>query len=299
MKRWYNIVKILSFCLFWLSWLIVFAQESTLVRAQQLYQAKKIDQAKLAIDSAIMHPDTKNKAETWTIRSFIYFDMYKVSEKLLLNSSLRDTILKSLNTSNNLNPDPDYKANNYKLLNSISGHYFNIGKRLLEDSTNAEKSLQAYNKFKEIGKKTDPNKNFKTEDVQYHLAVGSLFSEKYNKNNEDQKSFEIAKLNLMKVIQIDSNVVSANSNMGIMYFNSGANLFMSIGEYDITKLEFVQDNAVKLFKQAEYFMLKVYRIDNKNTKAVEALYYIYKALNEDAKREMFKAKCKELMIKTE
>ena len=59
----------------------------------------------------------------------------------------------------------------------------------------------------------------------------------------------------------------------------------------------VQENIIKLAKQAEQFIIKVYKVDNENVKAVEALHSIYKMLNDKAKEEEFKKKCKELNIK--
>jgi hypothetical protein len=56
---------------------------------------------------------------------------------------------------------------------------------------------------------------------------------------------------------------------------------------------------VKLAKQAEQFIVRAYTQDNKNPKAVEALFYIYRMLLDFKRSEEFKLKCKELGIDVE
>jgi Tfp pilus assembly protein PilF len=76
-----------------------FAQTDRLNRAQQLLQSKNADLAKLAIDSVIVNPETKGDYISWTTRAYIYFEIYKRSDKLKLNSPIRDTIVSSLKIS--------------------------------------------------------------------------------------------------------------------------------------------------------------------------------------------------------
>src|ERR1700733_126353 len=81
-----------------------FAQVDKLSRAQDLYQAKKPDLARPAVDSVVRHPDTKKDYVSWTTRAFIYYEIYKRTDKNKLNSALRDTIISSLKVSYSLKP---------------------------------------------------------------------------------------------------------------------------------------------------------------------------------------------------
>ena len=130
------------------------------------------------------------------------------------------------------------------------------------------------------------------------MAVGSLYSDIFNKDNKNTNAQEVAKLALLKVLDMQPENPSANINLGIMYYNQAVNLGKGL-DYgaDFNQIDVVQENIVKLAKQAEQFIIKVYKLDNKNVKAVEALHSIYKMLNEKAKEEEFKKKCKELNIK--
>jgi len=275
-----------------------FAQNDKLNRANQLLQAMSIDQAKLAIDSVIVHPETKGDFVSWTTRAYIYFAIYKRTDKLKLNSALRDTIISSLIISNFLKPDETFASNNKKLLSNIAAGYFNLSKVLLMDSVNYKRSIIAYNAFKQNFVLAEPNTNFNSRDIEYNLAVGSLYSDIFNKDNKNVTAQDIAKLALFKVLDIQPENPSANINLGIMYYNQAVNLGKGL-DYgaDFSQIDVVQENIVKLAKQAEQFIIKVYKVDSKNLKAVEALHSIYKMLNDKAKEAEFRTKCKELNIK--
>lgn len=298
MSKWRNIIKIFTYGILMLCVVNGFAQNDKLNRAQQLLQEKNVDQAKLAIDSVILHSETKGDFVSWTTRAYIYFEIYKRTDKQKLNSALRDTVISSLKRSNALKPDETFSTNNKKLLSNLAAGYFNLSKALLMDSINYKRSLIAYNRFKENFIIAEPGTNFMARDVEYYLAVGSLYSDIFNKNNKNTEAQETAKIALLKVLDMQPENPSANINLGIMYYNQAVNLGKEL-DYgaSFNQIDVVQENIIKLAKQSEQFIIKVYIVDNKNVKAVEALHSIYKMLNEKAKEEDFKKKCKELNIK--
>ena len=279
----------------------LYAQEEKLNRAQLLLRSKapgSIEAAARAIDSVVVHPQTKNDFVSWTTRAFVYFEIYKLNDKFILNSPTRDTIISSLNISNKLQPDSGYFIQNNKLLINLAKNYFNLSRALLQDSTNSERSELAYNRYKKIYRSVDPKMDFTSDDIKYYLAMGSQYSAVFIKDNNDNKSQEIAKVALLKVLEMDPDNSTANINIGLMYYNQAANLSKSL-DYgaDFSQIDIVQENMVKLAKQAEQFIHKVYANDSKNLKAVEALYYIYRMLNDTPKSDDFKKKGEELGIK--
>ncbi|PBQ33343.1 hypothetical protein CNR22_16680 [Sphingobacteriaceae bacterium] len=279
----------------------LWSQEDRLVRAQQLMRAKapgSIESAAKAIDSVIVNPQTKKDYVSWTTRAFIYFQIYKANDKQKLNSSYRDTIINSLIVSNSLQPDSSYLVQNNSLLTNLAKNYFNISRTLLQDSMDADRSIIAYGRYKSISRLVDPSMDFKTDDIKYYLALGSQYSAVFIKDNNDAKSQEIAKVALLKVLELQPENPTANINIGLMYYNQAVNLSKSL-DYgaDFSQIDIVQENMVKLAKQSEQFIYKVYANDNKNLKAIEALYYIYRMLNEPAKSDDFKKKGEELGIK--
>ncbi len=279
----------------------VYSQEEKLYRARVLLDSKipaNIELARLCVDSLVLDSVTKDDFISWTLRSFIYFDIYKRTEKNKLNSDLRDTIISSILKSNRLNPDETYAGNNKKLLQNIGAGYFNLAKKMLEDSVNEEKSLIAFNRFKEIYKILEPDINFKQKDIEYNLTIGSIFSEIFIKDNNNTKAQNTAKVALLKVIELDPSNESANINLGLMYYNQAVNLSKEL-DYgaDFTQIDFIQENMIKLAKQSEQFIFKVYSKNNKNVRSVEALFYLYRMLLDEPKSDEFKKIAIELGVK--
>ena len=279
----------------------VYSQEEKLYRARVLLDSKipaNIELARLCVDSLVLDSVTKDDFISWTLRSFIYFDIYKRTEKNKLNSVLRDTIISSILKSNRLNPDETYAGNNKKLLQNIGAGYFNLAKKMLEDSVNEEKSLIAFNRFKGIYKILEPDINFKQKDIEYNLTIGSIFSEIFIKDNNNTKAQNTAKVALLKVIELDPGNESANINLGLMYYNQAVNLSKEL-DYgaDFTQIDFIQENMIKLAKQSEQFIFKVYSKNNKNVRSVEALFYLYRMLLDEPKSDEFKKIAIELGVK--
>lgn len=275
------------------------AQEDKLIRAQELLRAKKVNEAKLAIDSVIVHPQTSSDFRSWTVRAFIYFDLYKQTDKFKLHSDLRDTVLSSIKISNSLKPDTSFKDQNKKLAVNLGRGYFNLATKILYDSLNYERSLKAYMSYKEVMGWAEPSEaNIK--EVEYYLGVGSLFADIFIKDNKNTKAGDIAKVALMKVLEIQPNNVTANLDMGLIYYNQGADLSRSLdyGE-SFDQIDIVMENMIKLGKQSEQFIAKAYSIDNNNTRAIEALFYVYRMLNDIPKSDEFKKKGVEKGIKFE
>lgn len=292
-----NIFRFLLMSILMLSGMGLLAQVDKLDRARQLLQAKDADNAILAIDSVVVHPDTKNDYVAWTTRAFIYFEKYKRSERLKLYSPLRDTVVSSIKRSMKLKPDEDYTTNNRKLITTIASGYYNLAKTLLQDSLDDVRSLRAYNKFRETYVLGEPGANMVAKDIEYYLAVGSIFSDIFINDNSNEKAKNTAKVALLKVLELQPDNAAAKINMGLMHYNQAVNITKSIPpDVEIYELEIIQENIVKLAKQAEQYILPVYKADPKNAKAVHALYYIYRLLLEPKKMDEFKVKCKELGI---
>jgi hypothetical protein len=246
----------------------------------------------------IRHPETKSDPMVWTMRAYIYFEIYKRSDKFKLNSPLRDTIISSVKQSNALKPDAEYLANNKKLNLVMAAGLYNLSAKLLQDSISSERSLKAYTKSKEIAKSVRPDSNFTTADIEYYNTVGSIFSDVFNRDNNDLKAQDKAKVGLLKVLELQPDNGRANYNLGIMYYNQAVNLGKSL-DYgaDISQIDVIQESIIKLAKQSEQLIDKVYKKEPKNLKAIEALYFIYRMLNDNAKTEEFKKKCTENGIK--
>lgn len=275
------------------------AQIESLARAQSLLntrQPDKIDLAVLVIDSVAKNKATKSDFLCWTTRAAIYYEVYKRADRYKLNSALRDTIISSIHQSDKLKPDSATKVYNQKLLTTLAKGYFNMNAHLLQDSGNSERSLIAYNRYKALYIEVYPNYDFKSEDIQYYLAVSTVFNDKYSKDSSE-KTILVSKKAYEKVLEIDPENRSANLGIGLLNYNEATVLIKQLEyEVELDQIEVVQDNVVKLAKQSEQYILKVYNANKSDPKAVEALYYVYRMLMDKVKFEDFKKKCAELGI---
>ncbi len=275
------------------------AQIESLARAQTLLNTKqpdKIDQAVLAIDSVTKHKDTKGDFISWTTRAAIYYEVYKRADRYRLNSPIRDTIISSIHQSERLKPDSISMVYNQKLLVTLAQGYYNMNIRFLQDSGNAEKSLIAYNRYKTMYKGVFPKTDFRAKDIEYYLAVSTVYNDKYAKDSSE-KTIQVSKEAYVKVLEIDPNNRSANLGIGLLNYNEATVLIRKLEyEVELDQIEVVQDNVVKLAKESEQYILKVYNANKSDAKAVEALYYVYRMLMDKVKFEDFKKKCSELGI---
>ncbi len=269
---------------------VSFAQMDKLERVMECIKAKDVMCAKNAVDSAFMSAEVRKDAQAWYYRAFVYFELAK-KEKLSLRSAYRDTSLNSIRISNTLKPEQTVKDATNQILKKHSETYYNMAIKLLYDSLTYERSNIAYKKYKEYYSAVDTAFDFKAKDIEYYSGVGSHFADLFNNNNTKSEYGEFAKLALMKVLDLDPKNVSATFNLGIVYYNQGVNLINSMDlDTPLDKLEVIQDNSTKLFKQSLPFMSKVYQLDPKNQKALESLRQIYQALNDTEKSLEFNKK---------
>lgn len=263
-----------------------------LFEAQKLCNEKKFELAIPIIDKVIIHPETDKDPASWHIRAFAYLQTYK--QQGVGNTSklyLLDTALVSTIQSMKLDATGEYKANNETFIKNGAASYYKLCNILLQDSLNSSKSEECYLNYKKYTAIINPTFDLKTKDIEYYNTTGSLFADLYMKNNFNQKYGDIAKTALLKVLDLDSKNISANINLGILYYNQGATL-MRMMDYDVdlAQLDVIQENAKKLFKQSLPFMIKVYELDPNAEKALESLQGIYSALLDEEKANEFKQK---------
>lgn len=273
------------------------AQIKSYNRAVELYQSKQFDPARVVIDSVVLHPETAKDPMAWIQRGFIYYELYKTTDRIKsgsawvdykLESALRDTSIQSILKGLTFNPDDDLKANGPKLLLNYANAYYRMANLYLVDSANAEKSQLAFTKHLVLWKLSDPKADEKARQIEYYKAVGSYFTEVVNKNSKDTKAQETAKSALLKTLDLDPNNLSANINLGVLYCNQAISLIENTDVPEIKELELVQENAVKLFKQSLPFLQKAYLLNPKNRTAVSGLYQVHRGLYEVEKSESYR-----------
>ncbi|MFO0321418.1 MAG: hypothetical protein ACK504_03215 [Bacteroidota bacterium] len=271
---------------------LYYSQNDSLYKAQSLCNEKKFEQVIPIINKIVLNPETSSDPAAWHIRSYAYLQTYKQDRSANFSRiNLLDTAMVSAIKSLALDAKGEYKENNESFIKNGAASYYKLCTILLQDSLNPNSSEKLYLKYKKYTSIVNPTFDFKQKDIEYYNATGGLFGDLYTKNNFKQKYGDLAKLALLKVLELDSKNISANINLGILYYNQGATLMREL-EYDtkLEQLEVVQENAKKLFKQSLPFMIKVYELQPKDARAIESLEGIYSALLDDVKANEFKRK---------
>jgi hypothetical protein len=275
------------------------AQNDSLVSALKSLQAGNLDKAKAAIEAAIKHPETSNDAQAWYLRGFIYKDIYKTREESNKMSPARETAYLSFRKSLELDSSKSNRESNIASLKFLAAKYFNDAASTL-DTTNYNISIKNFDKYKELMGYVDPAASMVPKDIEFNLAIASVYTKIYESNRKTKTAFfDLAKASYAKVLSLDPNNLSANYHMGILYYNQAVeiinrNIEESEWDIDLVKLEQIQDNSIALFKQSLPFMQKAYELDPNKRETLEGLTGIYFSLNEFEKSNEFKQRLEEI-----
>lgn len=269
---------------------VSFGQVDKLNDAQKLIQEKKYSQAIYILEQASRHEETKNDPQTYYFRAIAYSNYYKQLGNMSPSTCvLLDTALNSALKSIRLNADSELKKENLQIIENLSKKYFNIATYYLMDTVKRDDFISEayYQKFKTTTLLVNPQFNFKDNDIKYYNAVGTIYADKFS-STFVQKYSDVAKAALLEVLLIDPKNISANINMGIIYYNQGAKLIRDIEvDIDMENLYVIQDNAAKILKQSLPFMTKAYELQPKDKRLLEGLAGIYHQLNDEEKSKKY------------
>lgn len=249
-------------------------------QANEFYKAQNFEQAKIAIDSAIGTSE-RYDSQTWQLRGLIYRNLDKpnhlFNSEIAIESFVRAKKVDSTNVYTT-------KINEY-IKNTLIKNYYNISVKLLLEEKDFEKSEEYYSIYKtHYLALLDPMYSFKTSDVDYYNTVAVQYITKVDFAEPSKKGAlrEKAILNCSKVLAIDSLDYKANFNMGIIYYNLGADYIM-IADPEITVEELMmnQKRAEDSFLKALPLLNNADRIQPGTMEVYEGLMGCYYGLNND------------------
>ena len=242
------------------------------------YQAKTYDSAKFWVDSAIISNEKAN-SQTWQLRGLIYRKL-ESSE----NKDYRGIAIESFLEARNVDTEGKHKE-------KIDGYLYNTIIRYYNDAVTqlGEKDLEgsekSYTNYKEkFLAHVDLNKDFKSNDIEYYNALGSEYlkligtlsgEDKVKKTMKGVAFFE-------KVLSLDPNQFQPNFNVGIMFYNNGADLIMNMDPLTpIEEIPVIEENAQNSFKEALPFLLEAHSMQTDRTDVIEAITGCYYGLQDD------------------
>jgi len=272
-------MRYISFILIAVSASLSFGQTWTW-QANDFYKAQNYEQAKIAIDSAIGTAE-RYDSQTWQLRGLIYRNLEGSNQLYYSQIAIESFVRAKKVDSTNIYTA---KINEY-IKNTLIKNYYNVAVQLLLEDKNFEKSEEFYTIYKKnYLALIDPMYSFKSSDVDYYNTVAVQYITKVDFAEPPKKSSlrEKAIENCAKVLAIDSLDYKANFNMGIIYYNLGADYIM-IADPEITMEQLMenQKRAENAFLKALPLLNNADRIQPGTMEVYEGLMGCYYGLNND------------------
>jgi hypothetical protein len=244
-------------------------------KAYEFYQAKQFDSARVWLDSAVVSPERFN-SQTWQLRGLVYRKLESD-----VNMNYRDISIESFVQARNVDSTGTYKEKiDGYLYNTIIRYYndavVNMNEGKLDDS---EASYVAYkDKYK---KYVDTGFDFKKNDIEYYNALGGNYLKLVQQLEGEEKAKQVAKgVHYFEIVlEHDPNQFMPNFNVGIMYYNQGADLIMNMDP--LTPMEDVpaiEAKAQQGFENALPYLLKANTLEPERKDVIEAITGCYYGL---------------------
>lgn len=274
--------------------------QNKLTFAVQALQNGDLKKAQELIDAAKEDTLFSKDARTWYYRGFIYKELYKQDEKDSKTSAFRNTSVESFKQAFNLNKEGEIFESTKKNLIYLASTIFNDAATSFNPDE-YQLAIKNYESYKEIMKFVDPNIDFTDRDIQFKLALATTYTQmaEAETTRSDEKMEKV--MNLYKeVLAVDSNNVSANYNMGILYYNEGVDIVNNMDySADLADLNRIQEEIYILLRKSLPYMKKAYDLNPNRKETLIGLQGIYYSLNDTDKSESFKKKLEQIKAQKE
>ena len=255
----------------------VYAQVHT-IKANECYKAKDYNCAQANIDSAITSSERFN-SQTWQLRGLIYLKLEEAKGK-----DSRDIAIESFVQARNLDSTGVHTDKIANFIKNAVIRYYNDAVVYLEkgDLENSESSYVLYKgKFK---KYLNPKQDFGQQDIEYYNALGSEYLKLVPRLSGDEKAKKVAKgIHFFELIlKQDTTLFQPNFNVGIMYYNDGADLIMNMDPLTpIEEIPIIEERAQQGFRNALPFLHRAHRIEPERLDVIEAIAGCYYGLQDN------------------
>lgn len=256
------------------------AQPEKVSEALRYYQKGDLDAAKETIDMAVKNEQTANQAKAWYYRGFIYKEIYK-KELTNPNSPSRIEAVMSFKRSILLDKDKKYTKDCKVNVKYLATSFYNDAVRALS-SRNHQTAIASYKKYKDAVRIAEPLINLDGKNIKFYKAIASLYTNIYESDKGNNVEFFMkAKEAYEKVLKIDHLELSANYNLGILFYNKAVDIINgSDYDIDLVALSDIQDTSIVLLKYSLPYMETAYRLQPENENTLLGLSGIYFGLNE-------------------
>ncbi len=276
------------------------AQVSYVNRAFEAYKKGEIAIACTYSDSSVMEVGSPSDPQTWLIRGFVYYDKFTKLDKMSRDAESRDVAEEAFSKILELDTAGNFTEKANKGLYNIAVSYNNEAARSMNDK-DYHLAGESFDNFRRLMKIARPNVDLRAKNIEFYNSLGFILHATYNSDKKGQAELWDKAIDAYsKTLEIDSLNVDANYEIGILYYNKGVDLLLSIPEDGSMEVIFdTQDKTVVLFLKSRPYMVKAHQLDPKNIDILTGLEGIDYELNQPEKVEMWRKKKKELQESNE
>jgi hypothetical protein len=260
------------------------AQVDVLSKAVDFYDNEQYDSARFYVDKAAVHPETKEMPDTWYVKGLTYYAIYTKKEKGNKKSPARLTSLESLRKLMILDKAKEHYDDNISFMQTLVNTMHNDAADCL-DPLEYETAIEIFRKSQEYFRLINPSQEaHQAREIEFALALCSVYNSIIETSKDSaavEKYSNLAKAVYMKILTMEPNNVSANYNLGIIYYNQGVKL-IKLADYDVDLELFskLQDESIKLFRASLPYMQKAEELDKERISTLEGLSGIWFSLND-------------------
>lgn len=263
--------------------------QNKLANAHYSLKQKEYQKAKELIDAAAEDTSFMNLPATWYYKGHIYKELYKESEADNMNSPFRKESIQGFKKCIELEPAGQYAESAKKGLKYLSTTIYNQAASAFNEDTYTE-ALSVYEYSKEVLRFAYPETDFTDKDIMFNLGLAAIKNAMAEKDtvNADAYIAEAESI-YIDVIKLDSNNISANYNLGIIYYNQGVEIVNHMDySLDLMELTMIQDEIIALFRKSLPYMKKAYDLNPTRKETLIGLQGIYFSLNDIPQSELYK-----------
>lgn len=269
--------------------------------AFRAFQEDNLEKAQELIDKAAVMDAYNQSPKTWYMRAYIYKTMFKneagIDKANPVAHLNRDIAVDSYFKSIALDSAREYTDDSEKSIRYLANTYYNDAAHFL-GLDSFEVAFELFDEFKKHSLHVNPETNINPKEIEFKLYVASKYSAIFDKAELDNKPEDISQkiISLYKeVLELDSNQISANYNLGIHFYNQGVNIIENIDyNADFELIMQKQIEVIDLFNFALPYMLRAHKLDPTRKDSIRGLSGIYYGLNDLEKSEHYQELLEEL-----
>ena len=276
------------------------AQVDILNKATVFFEKEQYDSARVYIDKAAAHDETKEMAYTWYVRGAVYSYFYSKKEKGNKTSPARAISLESMRKSIILDKDKEFYEDIVRTMDYLISSMKNDAADCM-DPLEYETAIELFRKSQEYFRIINPSQEaYRAREIEFGLALGSVYQtivETVTDSINFTKFHNLAKDIFMQILVLDPKNISANFNLGTLFYNQGVKLIKASEYVDLSEIEELQDKSNSLFETSLPYMQKAEELDPDRTTTLEGLSGIWFSLNDKAKYNNYQKKLQEIKNK--